>query len=116
MWKDLRSGMACNLFSQGWHVEDINLRLGHSPQSNWLKSYINYLAINRKRAVKQHYQNNLTDIKEQFEEVKQRDKGKEVRIEELQKENKSLQADIEDMKKQIGNVNKFLEKLNKGIS
>ena len=27
-WKDLRSGMACHLFSLGWHSDDINLRLG----------------------------------------------------------------------------------------
>mgnify|MGYP000589705320 FL=1 len=73
-WKDLRSGMACYLFAQGWHVEDINLRLGHSPQSKWLEAYINYLAINRKRAKKIHYNNNLEDVKNELEESKQREK------------------------------------------
>lgn len=73
-WKDLRSGMACHLFEQGWHVEDINLRLGHSPQSRWLDSYINYLAINRKRAQKVHYRNNLQDLRMELEESKKREK------------------------------------------
>ena len=80
-WKDLRSGMACNLFAQGWHVEDINLRLGHSPQSKWLESYINYLAINRKRAKKLHFVNNLEDVKDQLEETKQREKLQAQRLE-----------------------------------
>ncbi|MHB9068786.1 MAG: hypothetical protein ACYC54_00290 [Sedimentisphaerales bacterium] len=69
-WKDLRSGMACHLFEQGWHVEDINLRLGHSPQSKWLDSYVNYLAVNRQRAKKVYYNNTLGDLKSQLEESK----------------------------------------------
>lgn len=103
-WKDLRSGMACNLFTLGWHVEDINLRLGHSPQSNWLKAYINYLAINRKRAVKQHYQSNLTEIKEQFEEVKQREKAKDRQIEEQSEKLNKMLKDMDMMRKLMGEV------------
>ncbi len=80
-WKDLRSGMACHLFSKGWHVEDINMRLGHSPQSKWLLAYVNYLAVNRKRIIKTHYNNNLQDIKYELEESKQRERLITQRIE-----------------------------------
>ena len=92
-WKDLRSGMACHLFEQGWHVEDINLRLGHSPQSKWLDSYINYLAINRKRAKKTHYNNNLEDIKHELEEAKLREK---FLANKLEKQNEKIQTLVDN--------------------
>jgi integrase len=91
-WKDLRSGMACHLFEQGWHVEDINLRLGHSPQSKWLDSYINYLAVNRKRAKKAHYNNNLEDIKDDLEESRLREK---FLANKLEKQNDKIQTLID---------------------
>jgi len=72
-WKDLRSGMACQLFAQGWHVEDINLRLGHSPQSKWLNSYINYLAVKRKKTVKKHFDISLETLKKELQDSKQRE-------------------------------------------
>jgi hypothetical protein len=91
-WKDLRSGMACHLFQQGWHVEDINLRLGHSPQSKWLDSYINYLAVNRKRAKKIHFNNNLEDVRGELEESKAREKALANRVE---RQNEKLQSLID---------------------
>ena len=91
-WKDLRSGMACHLFGQDWHVEDINLRLGHSPQSKWLDSYINYLAVNRKRAKKVHYNNNLQDIKGELEESRLREK---FLANKLEKQNDKIQTLID---------------------
>jgi hypothetical protein len=91
-WKDLRSGMACHLFQQDWHVEDINLRLGHSPQSKWLDSYINYLAVNRKRAKKIHYNNNLEDVKSELEESKLKAK---MLTNKLDKQNEKIQILID---------------------
>ena len=91
-WKDLRSGMACHLFQQGWHVEDINLRLGHSPQSKWLDSYINYLAVNRKRAKKIHYNNSLEDMKSELEESKLKTK---FLTNKLEKQNEQIQLLID---------------------
>jgi len=80
-WKDLRSGMACHLFSQGWHSDDINLRLGHSISSRELDVYLNYMAQNRKRAKKVMYNNNLEDIKNDLEEARQREKLHSNRLE-----------------------------------
>ncbi len=79
-WKDLRSGMACNLLDLGWHAEDINLRLGHSPLSRHLDVYINYLSINRKRAVKNHNTNSLQDVKDELSEAQQREKMMSKRV------------------------------------
>ena len=84
--------MACHLFQQGWHVEDINLRLGHSPQSKWLDSYINYLAVNRKRAKKIHFNNNLEDVRGELEESKAREKALANRVE---RQNQKLQSLID---------------------
>ena len=94
-WKDLRSGMACHLFSQGWHVEDINLRLGHSPQSKWLDAYINYLAVNRKRVISKHYNNNLEDLKYELEESKRREKLLSLKLDKNKKEVDELKVSID---------------------
>ncbi len=80
-WKDLRSGMACYLFSQGWHSDDINLRLGHTISSRELDVYLNYMAQDRKRAKKILYNNNLEDVKNDLEEARQREKLHSNRLE-----------------------------------
>ena len=107
-WKDLRSGMACHLFGQGWHVEDINIRLGHSPQSKWLEAYINYLAVNRKRTVKAHFDSNLQDVKNDLEESKQREKLSMQRFERLKSDFDELKSELEELQSGGG----FLRLLN----
>lgn len=92
-WKDLRSGMACHLFEKGWHVEDINLRLGHSPQSKWLDSYINYLAINRRKAKEKYSQNSLKDLKSEVEDSRIKEKFLLTKLEE---QNERIQTLIDN--------------------
>ncbi|MEX2220124.1 MAG: hypothetical protein WD749_15345 [Phycisphaerales bacterium] len=46
-WKDLRSGMACHLLRCGWTRDEVNARLGHTPHSDALDAYINFLALDR---------------------------------------------------------------------
>lgn len=46
-WKDLRSGMACYLLKHGWSRDEVNARLGHTPSSQTLNAYINFLALDR---------------------------------------------------------------------
>ncbi len=82
-WKDLRSGMACNLFGNyGWHSDDINLRLGHSITSKELEAYFSYLAGQGKRVKKLHYNNNLEQVQEELKEVKLREKAQRARMDE----------------------------------
>lgn len=48
-WKDLRSGMACDLLSKGWTRDEVNARLGHAPSSSEIDKYINFLAIDQRK-------------------------------------------------------------------
>jgi hypothetical protein len=106
-WKDLRSGMACNLFSLGWHSDDINLRLGHSISSKELDVYLNYMAQNRRRAKKILYNNNLEDVKNDLEEAKQREKLQSNRLE-RQKENITKQGTkIHELEMTMKNFKRF---------
>ncbi|MFG0252399.1 MAG: hypothetical protein ACF8NJ_05940 [Phycisphaerales bacterium JB038] len=71
-WKDFRSGMACHLLRLGWTRDEVNARLGHTPQSSALNAYINYLAIDREKpkqklaqAASEALQHELTQSKQQ---------------------------------------------------
>jgi cell division FtsZ-interacting protein ZapD len=57
-----------------------------------MDSYINYLAINRKRAKKAHYNNNLKDIKDDLEESRLREK---FLANKLEKQNDKIQTLID---------------------
>jgi len=46
-WKDFRSGMACHLLRNGWTRDEVNARLGHTPNSDALNAYINFMALDR---------------------------------------------------------------------
>lgn len=48
-WKVLRSSMACDLLSKGWTRDEVNARLGHTPSSDEIDKYINFLALDRRR-------------------------------------------------------------------
>ncbi len=106
-WKDLRSGMACNLFSLGWHSDDINLRLGHSISSKELDVYLNYMAQNRKRAKKIHYNNNLEDVKDELKEARQREKLHINRIERQGQGLEKQEMKIIKLEKSINSLRKF---------
>jgi len=93
-WKDLRSGMACNLFQNyGWHSDDINLRLGHNITSKELESYFSYLAGKSKRVKKLHYNNNLQEVREELDKVKLREKGCLRRLSEQQEDIEKLKEE-----------------------
>ena len=60
-WKDLRSGMACHLLRMGWTTDEVNARLGHTPRSEALDAYINFLALSRPQP-RQRVQGALAEI------------------------------------------------------
>lgn len=111
-WKDLRSGMACHLLELGWHAEDINLRLGHSPLSRHLDVYINYLSVNRRKAVKMHNLNSLQDVKEQIREVEQREKAKDVQLQALNQKFEFIKNLLVD--RGSGQTKKVISEFNRG--
>jgi len=73
-WRDLRSGMACHLLSMGWQPHEVNLRLGHTPNSDRLNSYVNYLAIDRHRPKNKLYESKLQALQEELSETKERER------------------------------------------
>jgi hypothetical protein len=100
-WKDLRSGMACHLLKIGWHTDEINERLGHSPSSQELNKYINFLALDKHEPKKRIFDNDIQRLKEDVEEFKNNLKLKDIRIEDL---NKKLNSLIEQIKFSGGDV------------
>jgi hypothetical protein len=48
-WKDLRSGMACDLLNKGWSRDEVNSRLGHKPSSSEIDKYISFFALDKRR-------------------------------------------------------------------
>lgn len=68
-WKDLRSGMACDLLGKGWNRDEVNARLGHKPSSDEIDKYINFLAIDRrgsKQKLIQHRQEVMPQQQNEF--------------------------------------------------
>jgi hypothetical protein len=112
-WKDLRSGMACHLFSNGWHSDDINLRLGHSVNSRELDVYLNYIAQNKKRAKKVLYNNTLEDVKNELEEAKQREKLYSNRLERQKEDIEKQEIKILNLEKALKERTRFDEFANK---
>jgi len=106
-WKDLRSGMACHLFSLGWHSDDINLRLGHSISSRELDVYLNYMAQNRKRAKKILFNNNLEDVKNDLEEARQREKLHSNRLERQKEDIEKQEMKILKLEKAMKDMKNF---------
>ena len=83
-WKDLRSGMACDLLKKGWTTDEVNSRLGHKPSSTEIDKYINFLAIDRHKTKKKVQDNALLELKKELEQSKQREKLYQQRQENLQ--------------------------------
>lgn len=86
-WKDLRSGMACHLLKSGWSREEVDARLGHTPNSSALNAYINYLAIDRGKPKKKLFDSSLQNLQFQLQETLRREKLTRMRLEQQQKEN-----------------------------
>lgn len=93
-WKDLRSGMACDLLTKGWTTDEINARLGHRPSSNEIDKYVDFLAIGRHKTKKKVHQFEMEKLNDELEEVKRREKQQIQR-------NKNIQEEIQNMPDQI---------------
>jgi hypothetical protein len=102
-WKDLRSGMACHLLKNGWHSDEINLRLGHRISSRELDVYVSYLAANKKMPKKKLFESNLEEVQDELEDTKKREKLAGSRMERQQEE-------IEELKNQLKQVKELVKK------
>jgi len=84
-WKDFRSSMACDLLNKGLTTDEINQRLGHKPSSSQIDKYVTFLAMDRHKPKKKIYDNTITKLNEQLNEMKEREKMQFRRIETMQK-------------------------------
>ena len=89
-WKDLRSGMACNLLRKRWTIDEVNARLGHKPSSDEIDKYINFLAIDRHIPKKKVEEFKINQLKQELESSKERDKLNSMRMDSMQKQVEKL--------------------------
>jgi integrase len=100
-WKDLRSGMACDLLKKGWSTDEVNARLGHSPSSDEIDKYINFLAIDRHTPKKKVQEFTVNKLKGEIEQSKERERLQALRLENVQKQMLAQQEQILNMKETI---------------
>lgn len=110
-WKDLRSGMACDLLKKGWTTDEVNARLGHKPSSDEIDKYVNFLAIDRHRPKKKVQQFEMERLNEELQEVKRAEKLQLMRNEELNNQLSTMQKTIDEKSKKDDVVYRFLKGL-----
>ena len=99
-WKDLRSGMACQLLKggvggTGWTIDEINSRLGHKPSSRFVvDKYVSYLALDKRKPQQKVYQSNLKKLEIDLEKQKEYNKLQALRMENMQRDNERLRAEF----------------------
>ncbi len=110
-WKDLRSGMACHLLRSGWTREEVDARLGHTPQSQALNAYINYLAIDREKPKKRLFDSSLEEIQNELEEAKGREKLSAERVRRQGEEAERIKSELEQTRRDMQAMRKLVEEI-----
>ncbi len=117
-WKDLRSGMACYLLSMGWRPHEINLRLGHTPNSETLNAYINYLAVDRHRPKRKLYDSQMERLQEELKKAKERERlargkvlGHADNVWERETENRAIYAELAETKDRVEQLTQMVKGL-----
>lgn len=96
-WKDLRSGMACDLLKKGYTTDEVNARLGHKPSSDEIDKYVNFLAIDRHTPKKKVQQFEMEKLNEELQEIRRREKIQTQR-------NENLKLEMQAMREQQKNI------------
>ncbi len=109
-WKDLRSGMACDLLKKGWTRDEINARLGHKPSSSEIDKYINFTAIERKVPQRKIYQNNLQKLQLKVEQTEERERLQAKRVQNNKKSIEKIEP-LMDLLYDLGKDNPKFKKL-----
>ena len=108
-WKDLRSGMACHLLKNGWTREEVDARLGHTPNSSALNAYLNYLAIDRQKPKKRLFDSSLEHVQSELEEARRREKLHGERLERQAEENRELRDELKETQTTVRDMKKLIE-------
>ena len=110
-WKDLRSGMACHLLRSGWSREEVDARLGHTPNSSALNAYVNFLAIDRGRPKKKLFDSSLQDVQLQLQETLRREKLTRMRLERQEEDNALLRDELSQTRSDLVQLRGDVERL-----
>tara|TARA_Y100000034_G_C6892989_1_gene411217 strand:+ start:111 stop:1397 length:1287 start_codon:yes stop_codon:yes gene_type:complete len=103
-WQHLRKGMTCHLLKNGWHSDEINLRLGHKITSRELEAYVSYAASNKQLPKRRLFQSNLEEVQNELEEFKRREKLQISRAERQGENVESLENTVAELKKMLSMV------------
>lgn len=107
-WKDLRSGMSCDLLKKGWTTDEVNARLGHKPSSDEIDCYVNFLAIDRHRPKKKVHEFEIQKLQEEIDGLKQRE---ELSNRRLEKTIQVTETALSKMKNELAATSKDLDKI-----
>ncbi len=102
--KDIRSSMACHLLKCGWSTDEVKARLGHKPSSTVIDVYASYLALEKHKPKKKIYNNDLQQVREDLERIKQQGKLKTRKID-------GMTEDIENNSQLIHKMYDLIEDL-----
>lgn len=102
--------MACHLLKNGWTREEVDARLGHTPQSSALNKYINYLAIDRERPKQRLFDSSLEEIQNELEETRRREKLTGERIRRQGEENERLKAELRQTSRDVAELKSMMAK------
>lgn len=102
-WKDLRSGMACDLLNKGWTRDEVNARLGHTPSSTALDKYINFLALDRHKPKRRIETARVTELETELNDSRRRERQMRERMEQLE-------AGMLGMQQNIASFNKIMQR------
>lgn len=110
-WKDLRSGMACHLLRMGWSSDEVNARLGHTPRSDALDAYINYLAIDRERPKQKLVTSSVESLQRELADALQTAKLAGERTRRHEDENHSLRAELAQTRNDVSEMKRQMERV-----
>lgn len=109
-FKDLRSSMCCYLLKEGWRIEEVNSRLGHSPNNlSMVSRYANYLALDKRKPKKKLSDNIMQGAKDALEESK-----KTVHLYEMRFTDQQERIGI--LEKERGQTNELIKELMRKVS
>lgn len=96
-WKDLRSGMACDLLRKGWSRDEINARLGHKPSSKEIDKYINFFAMDCHQPKAKAHQFEISKLSEQLAQSQSREKLHAQRLHTVEEELTFMRARMREV-------------------
>lgn len=96
-WKDLRSGMACDLLRKGWSRDEINARLGHKPSSKEIDKYINFFALDRHQPKAKADEFQLRKLEDKLQQKEAREKLMLQRMTSSEEQVAFLSARVRDL-------------------